>query len=134
LTAVLALTSLAAAPLVANLAAPAAAAPRTLVHWSPCERECFECATVPVPLDHDQPEGATILLSVIRLPATDPGHRIGSLLLNPGGPGGSGVDLALSIAEFYSGRGDPVPSGSRPVGWCGPLVVAGVSAGAARSR
>jgi pimeloyl-ACP methyl ester carboxylesterase len=55
---------------------------------------------MPVPLDYDQPNGASILLSLIRLPATDPDHRIGSLLVNPGGPGGSGVDLVLFGAEF----------------------------------
>jgi hypothetical protein len=47
---------------------------------------------VQVPLDYDQPNGATISLAVVRLPASDPAHRIGSLFLNPGGPGGSGVD------------------------------------------
>ena len=43
----------------------------------------------PAPLDYDHPRGAQIALSLIRLPASDPAQRIGSLLINPGGPGGS---------------------------------------------
>lgn len=100
LTALLALTCLAAAPLVGNLAVPAAAAAGT-INWSPCEGGRFQCAAVPVPLDYDQPNGATILLSLIRLPASDPSRRIGSLLVNPGGPGGSGVDLVRSAADIF---------------------------------
>ena len=52
----------------------------------------YECATVPVPLDYDQPNGPTIQLSLVRLPAAGPAsERVGSLFLNPGGPGGSGA-------------------------------------------
>ncbi len=53
-----------------------------------------------VPLDYNQPNGATISLALVRLPASDPAHRIGSLFLNPGGPGGSGVDCALFAGPF----------------------------------
>ena len=78
---------------------PADAAPSTLsVAWSPCYRELgfpFECGTVQVPLDHGDPGGATISIALARLPASDSRRRIGSLFLNPGGPGGSGVDLVL---------------------------------------
>jgi len=81
-------------------AAAVAAAPATRILWSPCERGQFDCATVPAPLDYDQPDGASVLLSLIRLPATDPGRRIGSLLVNPGGPGGSGVDFVLFAGQF----------------------------------
>ena len=77
-----------------------AAPPGTQVRWSPCEGGVFQCAVLPVPLDYDDPQGATILLSLIRLPATDPTARIGALLMNPGGPGGSGVDLVTSFAPF----------------------------------
>jgi hypothetical protein len=52
---------------------------------------------VHVPLDHDEPRGTQIGLSVARLPATDPSRRIGSLLVNPGGPGGSGVEIVQAI-------------------------------------
>ena len=63
----------------------------------------FQCGTLQVPLDYDQPNGTTISLAVVRLPATDPAHRIGSLFLNPGGPGGSGVDYTVFAGpELYT--------------------------------
>lgn len=61
--------------------------------WEPC-RGSFECATVTVPLDYADPSGDTIDLALLRAPATDPALRQGSLLVNPGGPGVSGVDYA----------------------------------------
>lgn len=60
--------------------------------WSNCA-QTFECASLTVPLDYADPRGRTIQLAVIRARATDPTHRIGSLITNPGGPGGSGVDF-----------------------------------------
>lgn len=67
------------------------------VTWTPCfqEQGTFECGTVAVPLDYDRPRRARISISLVRLPAADPSRRIGSLFLNPGGPGGSGVDLVV---------------------------------------
>jgi pimeloyl-ACP methyl ester carboxylesterase len=86
-------------------AAPAGAAPpEPSVHWSPCHRDTgypFECGFVQVPLDYAHPGRATISIALVRLPAADPEQRIGSLFLNPGGPGGSGVDFALAIAPIY---------------------------------
>lgn len=60
------------------------------IEWEPCGAR-RECATYAVPADHDDPDGATVDLAVIRRPATGD-DRIGSLFMNPGGPGGSGVD------------------------------------------
>lgn len=58
----------------------------------------FECATLVVPLDRDKPKGATVSLAVTRHVATgDPSERIGSLIFNPGGPGGSGLGAAAFI-------------------------------------
>jgi pimeloyl-ACP methyl ester carboxylesterase len=51
-----------------------------------------------VPLDYAHPRGATIGIALIKLPASDPAHRIGSLFVNPGGPGGSGVDVVPAAA------------------------------------
>lgn len=51
------------------------------------------CATLKVPLDYADPTGPTIELSLNELPARRPGERIGSLLVNPGGPGGSGLEF-----------------------------------------
>jgi pimeloyl-ACP methyl ester carboxylesterase len=60
------------------------------VRWSGCGGG-FDCAQVEVPLDYANPGEATIEIEVVRLRADNPQ---GSLLLNPGGPGGSGVDYA----------------------------------------
>jgi pimeloyl-ACP methyl ester carboxylesterase len=90
---------------VALLVPPASAAPASAdpaapeVSWSDC-RDGFQCAVVPAPLDYDDPQGTQIGVSVIRLPAGDPAHRIGSLMINPGGPGGSGVDVVRFAAKF----------------------------------
>lgn len=64
--------------------------------WEGCGGD-FECADLLVPLDYDNPDGDTLEIAVIRL--TTSGDKIGSLVLNPGGPGGSGVDYARA-AQF----------------------------------
>ncbi|MGH8793127.1 MAG: alpha/beta hydrolase [Stackebrandtia sp.] len=67
------------------------------IDWHPCEANPeAECGSVSVPLDWSDPGGETIDLAVARMPATDPDNRVGSLLLNAGGPGTSGVEFALS--------------------------------------
>ncbi len=72
------------------------------IAWSPCYKQFgpFQCGTVQVPLDYDSPNGAAISIAMIRLPASDTGRRVGSLFVNPGGPGGSGVDFALFAGPF----------------------------------
>jgi pimeloyl-ACP methyl ester carboxylesterase len=72
------------------------------VAWSNCYQQLgpFQCGTVQVPLDYANANGPTISIALARLPATDPRHRIGSLFLNPGGPGGSGVDFVLGFGPF----------------------------------
>jgi pimeloyl-ACP methyl ester carboxylesterase len=79
----------------------AAAPAKPTIAWSPCFTQFgpFECGTVQVPLDYDT-ESATISIAVARLPATNPSQRIGSLFLNPGGPGGSGIDFLLGAGPF----------------------------------
>jgi pimeloyl-ACP methyl ester carboxylesterase len=49
-----------------------------------------QCGTLVVPLDYRRPNGAQITVAVTRLPAIDRAHRLGSIAINPGGPGGSG--------------------------------------------
>ncbi|WP_214106590.1 alpha/beta hydrolase [Acrocarpospora catenulata] len=67
--------------------------------WTGCG-ERFQCARLTVPLDYRDPGGETIQIAVIRLPAAG-GKRIGSLVTNPGGPGGSGLEfLRESNASF----------------------------------
>src|SRR5690242_433414 len=62
-----------------------------------------QCAELTVPLDYAEPDGQTIQLSVLRMRATRPKERLGSLVVNPGGPGGSGVDYARA-ADFVVGK------------------------------
>jgi len=64
--------------------------PVTPVQWAPCG--ALLCGTVAVPLDYAQPQLGTLEISLEMHPATDPAERIGSLVINPGGPGGSGIN------------------------------------------
>src|SRR5690606_28016587 len=59
-------------------------------------------ATVKLPRDYDRPTGATVTLALFKVPAADPSRRIGTLFLNPGGPGGSGVEMARAATGFLS--------------------------------
>ncbi|SDE64866.1 alpha/beta hydrolase fold [Blastococcus fimeti] len=80
----------------------------------------FDCAQVSVPISYDEAAGDTLPLPVIR--AVHPGQteRIGSLVINPGGPGASGVDaaigLALTLPEDVLRRFDLVGFDPRGVG------------------
>lgn len=141
-------TSLAAALLIAITAVPVvpaagsgtrgAEAEATLSPFGPCpDLPDLECATLTVPIDHDRPKGATIDVAVSRLPALDPSRRIGVLLVNPGGPGGSGLSLPLSLRERASplGRGaevfqryDVVGFDPRGVGASAPVECSDLSA------
>ncbi len=70
--------------------------------WAACDDQPtlgvdLECATLEVPLDHGDPDGDTIDIALARVPANgDPDDRIGSLVFNPGGPGGSGIEFVSS--------------------------------------
>jgi pimeloyl-ACP methyl ester carboxylesterase len=95
---------LAATAALCALAVPAAApssgaslaVPR--LTWQDCG-DGFECTTAHVPLDYDKPAGRAIGIALIRLAATDRAHRIGSLFVNPGGPGNSGVQYVREAAR-----------------------------------
>jgi pimeloyl-ACP methyl ester carboxylesterase len=65
------------------------------IQWEECNGG-FECGTIDVPLDYDDPDGDTITLSLGRAPAT--GDRIGALFVNPGGPGATASDFAVGMA------------------------------------
>ncbi|MCB5163971.1 alpha/beta hydrolase [Streptomyces bambusae] len=118
LTSALALTSGAAVTASAAPTTPAAAAtagstvPATAdarvepVQWTPCnpdpskpDPKIYDCAVYPVPLDYAKPYGETIGIAMLRRRAGDPAKRIGSLFMNPGGPGGSGY-LWATTARF----------------------------------
>jgi pimeloyl-ACP methyl ester carboxylesterase len=76
----------------------AAAAPAELrsyytqqADWVPCESD-FECAKIKVPMDYSKPDGESIEIAALRLPSKGSDKK-GSLVVNPGGPGGSGYDF-----------------------------------------
>ena len=72
--------------------------------WTDCTDDAtgtaFQCATVTVPLDYDNPQGQTITVALKKLSSTSSSPR-GSVFLNPGGPGGSGISLINAQAELY---------------------------------
>ncbi|MDT0268055.1 alpha/beta hydrolase [Streptomyces sp. DSM 44915] len=83
--------------------------------WGPCDadalapvpeadRALYSCADQLVPLDHDRPRGERISIALMRRAAEDPGRRIGSLVVNPGGPGSPGRLLAATIADRVDDR------------------------------
>ncbi|KRE77215.1 alpha/beta hydrolase [Arthrobacter sp. Soil762] len=68
------------------------------VVWEPCENG-FQCAKVTVPMDYAKPDGDTIQIAALRAPST--GKKTGTLLVNPGGPGGSGYDFVKDAAGTH---------------------------------
>lgn len=111
----------------------------TIAHPSPVQwRSCgfdekapdytrdAECGAIKVPVDYDDPDGQAAGLGLIRFPAT--GEKIGSLVINPGGPGESGIQAAIgmvnNLPESVRQRFDLVgfdPRGvgmSQPTLWC----------------
>jgi pimeloyl-ACP methyl ester carboxylesterase len=93
--------------------------------WHPCDNG-FQCARLLVPFAYQRPGWRRFSLPVIRLPASDPAHRIGSLVLNPGGPGASGVRFVLqastSIPSAVRARFDLVGFDPRGVGGSVPAI------------
>ncbi|MEV6342299.1 alpha/beta hydrolase [Actinoplanes sp. NPDC051851] len=75
--------------------------PTPKLGWYKCY-DIAECATVKLPLDYDKPKGAKTEIAVLRVKAKDQKHKIGSLFLNPGGPGGSATSFALFAPYFLS--------------------------------
>jgi pimeloyl-ACP methyl ester carboxylesterase len=96
--------------------------------WHACGKNHpdMRCTRVRVPLDYDRPGGATTSLALAKLPATDRRHRIGTLFVNPGGPGGSGVGFVLDGFGSYlesklHGRYDIVGFDPRGIARSDPL-------------
>ncbi|PPK65388.1 alpha/beta hydrolase [Actinokineospora auranticolor] len=92
-----------AAGTVPGVAAAGDRLPR--LDWRPCptDRELL-CAAVPVPLDHADPRGPKITLRATKRPADDPRHKIGTLFVDNGGPGGSAADFTLDVASAFGAR------------------------------
>lgn len=129
-------------------AGPAGPVPRGLerfysqrLTWSGCkdfattdrDRKNFadpnlRCTRVEVPLDYAHPQGRTARIAVLRRPADNQLERLGSLLVNPGGPGVSGMAAVASLAKTLPGtelgrRFDVVGFDPRGVGASEPKVV-----------
>jgi len=95
----------AAAGLTAAQGAAGASRPTVLtptVRWGACSHGIpapFQCATAPVPLNYRHPNGQQISLALMRLPASDPSERIGSLFIDFGGPGGPDITDLVNRAD-----------------------------------
>ncbi|MGW0766308.1 alpha/beta hydrolase [Streptomyces sp. NPDC002676] len=86
-------------------ATPSALAPYygQRLQWRNCGVSGFQCATMKAPLDYAEPGSGDVRLAVTRKQATGTGKPLGSLLVNPGGPGGS----AIAYLQSYAGVGYP---------------------------
>ncbi|MFF3328149.1 alpha/beta hydrolase [Streptomyces sp. NPDC002888] len=99
--AVVAAATFTAVPAAAGPSHPAHAAPASELGWKNCATTTYptlQCASLKVPLDHDDPRGQQITLALSRVPHTAKKYQ-GPLLVNPGGPGGSGLTLAGFVAS-----------------------------------
>ncbi|MCP3819123.1 alpha/beta hydrolase [Streptomyces sp. A3M-1-3] len=126
---------------VPSAASTGPAAPRTALKWTNCSTKTYptlQCSSVAVPLDHARPKGKKITLALSRVRHTAAKSQ-GPLLVNPGGPGGSGLTLAgfvasslpKEVAAQYDVVGfDPRGVGkSEPALHCGPGHAAPVRPG-----
>ena len=91
-------TLIAALSITFGVAGCAPASPQVDVYsqkiaWTACANKIFQCGTVKVPVDWSKPSGDTIELALARKVTK---NAIGSLVINPGGPGGSGVDFLVN--------------------------------------
>lgn len=91
---------------------------RQQLDWQPCG--AVLCADVLVPLDYARPDGIAITLALAKVPATAP-TRLGSLFVNPGGPGGSGVDFVQTFRPVGLAGYDLIGWDPRGVGRSTPV-------------
>jgi pimeloyl-ACP methyl ester carboxylesterase len=83
------------------------------VKWDRCGSGS-QCATITVPLDYAKPTGKTIELTARKIPARDRTGRVGTLFINPGGPGASGIEY-VAAASFVLGT--PLLNKFDVIGW-----------------
>jgi pimeloyl-ACP methyl ester carboxylesterase len=70
------------------------------IDWQPCEADTdHDCGSLTVPVDYAEPQGETIELALLRIPAR--GSRVGSLVVNPGGPGARGTTYAAAGSQVF---------------------------------
>ena len=119
--------SVASTPTAAT-AEPEPAPTPQLIEWTNCWG--LECGFVDVPADYRSPEAGTIKIAVNVRRAADPEQRIGYLLVNPGGPGGSGVEYVAKLGcctHVLHERFDIVGFDPRGVGDSEPAFACGAS-------
>ena len=94
------------------------------LHWTTC-RKTAQCATAELPLNYNDPHGPKIKVALLRIRAEDPRHRLGSIFVNPGGPGDSARDLAAQVPRVVPkailDRFDIVGADPRGVGGSTPV-------------
>jgi pimeloyl-ACP methyl ester carboxylesterase len=75
-------------------------------NWKACDDSAstttVQCSTLQVPFDYNNPSAGTFTLYVKLLPAANPTLRIGSMMVNPGGPGFGGSSLADDASYYFS--------------------------------
>ncbi len=109
-----------------------AALPIPALKWGACAKDSeptkiggFVCATLKVPLDYDQPKGSQLSLAVVKHKALDPTRRVGTVIMNPGGPGGTGTaqipDWLVFFPKELIERFDIVSWDPRGVGMSTPV-------------
>jgi len=105
---------------------PAAGTPRLRWHRCAAQPAPLRCARLRVPLDYRRPAGRKITLALSEVPATAASGRLGPLLVNPGGPGGSGLSLAAGVAagldQSVAARYDIIGFDPRGVGSSTPAL------------
>jgi pimeloyl-ACP methyl ester carboxylesterase len=73
--------------------------------WTDCKDDKkFQCAEIQVPVDYQNPGNASLTLALKKLPAKYSADKVGSLLINPGGPGGSGTDYVTYAEDAFGKR------------------------------
>ena len=98
------------------------------IDWKDCSdgTSPFQCGTVTVPLDYEHPDGRTITIALKKLPASDGDAEHGSLFINPGGPGASGVAMMQVMAPMFTeelrGAYDIIGFDPRGVGQSTPIT------------
>jgi pimeloyl-ACP methyl ester carboxylesterase len=118
---------LAVAPPASVAAVPSPVRQIDALDWHTCATAPapFECAEVAVPVDHARPGGAQRDVAVIRLPAQAPGPAVGTLVVNPGGPGTAGTTYLPAavpvLLHRLAARFDLVSFDPRGVGETGPV-------------
>ncbi|TIC79479.1 alpha/beta hydrolase [Nocardioides sp. GY 10127] len=71
--------------------------------WADCgDGSGNECATLQVPVDYDNPDDGSFGLAVLRVPAADQADKVGSLVVNPGGPGAPGTSYAAGGSSVFT--------------------------------